>query len=597
MRYTNELIRGNNGRLAKNPAISRSVFWLLIAFFAVVACVRIVSTYPVLSQFYDEPYHIACGMEWLEKHVYLYERQHPPLSRIAVALPLYLRGLRSHAISGPRPPDPEGKLPIEDGDAILNSNGAYMSNLAWARAGNLPFFLLSILLLGLLGDLLFGSLTAIVAVALFTLLPPVLGQAGVATTDMSPVAGLLAVIYALVVWVDRPTIGKSALFGLALGFSLITKFSLLPFLALGFSITFVWARLRHPEILPWRKTARWPLAANLTVISLIAFLTIWSVYRFDFAAVITGHGYTPSTGSLGPLSPVAHWMLTARIPLGEFLGGIGSVMVHNKLGHPSFLLGSFRTTGWWYYFPVVLAVKVPVSFLILLIFGLPFAFARLWSGDWRQALPLLFAAGILISCMMARINIGVRHILPIFPLFALIAAQGVVASFPGYAASARSQSGGSPFFKTRRLLIGLFTFTLIIESVWAHPDYAAAFNILAGSHPERILVNADLDGGQDLKRLSDRVRILKVDRLKLGYFGTADVSRMGLPPIEELNRWEPVYGWVALSAFKLELECAENGSYCWFQRQQPLERIGRSIFLYHLAEPGKGAPKSQNRHL
>jgi hypothetical protein len=562
--------------------LSRSVFWLSVGFFAVIACIRVVSTYPVLSQFYDEPYHIACGMEWLEKHVYLYERQHPPLSRIAVALPLYMRGLRGHAVRGPRPPDPAGRLPVEDGDAILNSHGEYMRNLAWARAGNLPFFLLSVVLLGLLGDLLFGPLTAIVAVALFTLLPPVLGQAGVATTDMSAVAGLLAVIYALALWVEQPTLRKSILFGLALGFALLTKFSLLPFLALGFVLTFVCAYLRHPEILPWRRIALRPLIANLTVVSVVVFLAIWSVYRFHFAAVITGHGFTPSTRGYGLLRPVADWLLTARIPLGDFVGGVGAVMIHNRGGHPSFLLGAYRTTGWWYYFPVVLAVKVPVSFLILLFFGIPTALSKLWSGNWRQGLPILFAAGILTSCMLARINIGVRHILPIFPPFALIAAQAVVSCLP------RSLS----LFKTRSLIMGVFCVGLIVESAWAHPDYAASFNILGGKHPERILVNGDLDGGQDLKRLSDRLRILRVDRFKLGYFGTSDVTRMGLPPFEELNPREPVSGWIALSAFKLELECAENGNYCWLRQHEPLERVGRSIFLYHLAEPVKGAPTS-----
>jgi hypothetical protein len=592
MRHIDEMLLADVKNTTAKRGLTRSVFWLSIAFFALTACIRVAFTYPVLSQFYDEPYHIASGMEWLEKHVYLYERQHPPLSRIAVALPLYLRGLRGHAVPGPRPPDPDGRLPIEDGNAILNSHGEYMSNLAWARAGNLPFFLLSIVLLGLLGDLLFGSLTAIVAVALFTLLPPVLGQAGVATTDISPVAGLLAVVYALVLWVEQPTVRKSVLFGLALGFASITKFSLLPFLALGFSMTFLWTWVRHPEILPWRRIAPGRLIRNLAIIFVVASVAIWSVYRFHFAAVITGHGYTPSTRGLGLLRPVADWLLAARIPLGEFFGGIGAVMIHNQWGHPSFLLGSVRNTGWWYYFPVVLAVKVPVSFLCLLLFGIPIAMHSMWYGNWRQGLPILFAAAILTSCMLARINIGVRHILPIFSFFALIAAQAVVSCFPRDSGSIRLPFRVNSFFKTRSLIIGIFSLGLLVESAGAHPDYAASFNILGGKHPERILVNGDLDAGQDLKRLSDRLRILKVTRLKLGYFGSADLTRMGLPPFEELNPREPVSGWIALSAFKLELECAENGNYCWLRQQQPLERIGRSIFLYHLAEPVPGGPKS-----
>ena len=41
----------------------------------------------------------------------------------------------------------------------------------------------------------------------------------------------------------------------------------------------------------------------------------------------------------------------------------------NREGHAAFLLGEFRMTGWWYYFPVALAVKTPIAFLLLLPWG------------------------------------------------------------------------------------------------------------------------------------------------------------------------------------------------------------------------------------
>lgn len=51
-----------------------------------IGSARIVSTYNVFNHTVDEPTHIACGMEWLSKGTSHYEDQHPPLSRIAVAL-------------------------------------------------------------------------------------------------------------------------------------------------------------------------------------------------------------------------------------------------------------------------------------------------------------------------------------------------------------------------------------------------------------------------------------------------------------------------------------------------------------------------------
>jgi len=45
-----------------------------------LASIRIVTTYTVFNRTIDEPAHIACGMEWLDKGVYRWEPQHPPLA-------------------------------------------------------------------------------------------------------------------------------------------------------------------------------------------------------------------------------------------------------------------------------------------------------------------------------------------------------------------------------------------------------------------------------------------------------------------------------------------------------------------------------------
>src|SRR3954466_10154195 len=61
-----------------------------IAFAAVLlASIRIVATYTVFNHTMDEPAHIGAGMEWLDKGTYTWERQHPPLARVASALGPY----------------------------------------------------------------------------------------------------------------------------------------------------------------------------------------------------------------------------------------------------------------------------------------------------------------------------------------------------------------------------------------------------------------------------------------------------------------------------------------------------------------------------
>src|ERR1700737_2936168 len=100
---------------------------------------------------------------------------------------------------------------------------------------------------------------------------------------------------------------------------------------------------------------------------------------------------------------------------------------------------------------------------------------------------------VLAVALPSRINIGIRHILPAFPFFALIAGSGALwliqlgrnRSWAGWTAAAA-------------------ILWLCAGSVAAHPDYLAYFNAFAGSEPERIVVDSDLDWGKDIKRLGKR---------------------------------------------------------------------------------------------
>src|SRR5215510_10334393 len=118
-------------------AIERHAGKLALAL-VLVATLRIVATYNVFSHTNDEPAHIACGMEWLDKGVYRYEAQHPPLARIAGALGPYLLGRRSEGRTG------DYKTMFIEGVAILYQGDRYDLTLAAARLGILPFFWLAV---------------------------------------------------------------------------------------------------------------------------------------------------------------------------------------------------------------------------------------------------------------------------------------------------------------------------------------------------------------------------------------------------------------------------------------------------------------------
>jgi hypothetical protein len=192
------------------------VFVLLVT----LASMRIAATYAVFSHTVDEPAHLACGMEWLSQGTYSYETQHPPLARVAAALGPFLAGETSQNL-------PEK---WQEGLAILAHGGHYERNLALARLGILPFFWLACWVVYAWTRRYLGTLQALLAVLLFTNLPPVLAHAGLATTDMALAATTGAAFLAAARWCEHPGPLNSLVFGGATGLAVLSKLSALAFI-------------------------------------------------------------------------------------------------------------------------------------------------------------------------------------------------------------------------------------------------------------------------------------------------------------------------------------------------------------------------------
>src|SRR6185369_4045796 len=104
--------------------------------------------------------------------------------------------------------------------------------------------------------------------------------------------------------------------------------------------------------------------------------------------------------------------------------GVRELTDFARRGEPSFFLGALNDHGSWAFFPVLILVKSPIPFLIALTIGVV-ALLRRRRRDWQRMAPMLGAAAIVASAMPATINIGLRHILPAFPLLAVVAAIGL----------------------------------------------------------------------------------------------------------------------------------------------------------------------------
>jgi hypothetical protein len=222
----------SHGRISSIGIVVPGILVLVL----ILTAVRLAPTYKTFVGTYDEPFHIACGMEWLDKGQYTYHWEQPPLARVAVALGPYLAGLRSHSMENA----------TDDGNAILSSNGKYQHNLMLARLGTLPFLILAFMIIFLWARRWFTVGAGAWAVALFSSCPPVLGHAALATLDVACAATLLAAFYALMLWVERPGWARTLGLAISSAAAFLTKFSTLPFFCcvlrggirlLGFSVS------------------------------------------------------------------------------------------------------------------------------------------------------------------------------------------------------------------------------------------------------------------------------------------------------------------------------------------------------------------------
>jgi hypothetical protein len=544
------------------PKHSLAVFLVLVA----IGSLRIVSTYNVFSHTADEPAHLAAGLEWLSKGVYRYEAQHPPLARVAAALGPYLDGLRTD----------DNPDMWREGLAILYRDGHYDRTLALARLGILPFFWLACLVVYLWGKRYLGEPGTVFAVLCFTLLPPILAHAGLATTDMALTATVSASFLAAMVWLDRPGPVHSLLLGVMTGIAVLSKFSALAFLPAALTASLIWYLVaERPNLAAFFESTK-KYALPFCGALLAALVVVWAGYRFSFGSVpFYSEGLLlPDAATVVQQTP----SFSLDLPAPELYAGIQQVLAHNRRGQAAYLLGQYSHSGWWFYYLIALAVKTPLPFFALLFCGV--------SGLKRSRtfLALSFSLGILaFSSFFSGINIGVRHVLPVYVGFAILAGAGA-ARLLRYARTSKP---------ARWILAGLLLW-LTSASVLSHPDYLAFFNALAGGHPENVLVDSDLDWAQDLKRLGQRLHEVGAQDVAFNPFFAENLEAAGFPRVHPFDPEKPSPGWNAV--FLTELKSSRFGHQggepelkFWPEYIKPTEKIGKGIWLWYF--PPNAMPK------
>jgi 4-amino-4-deoxy-L-arabinose transferase-like glycosyltransferase len=562
------------GKLFSKLFKSKYFIHLLIILLICVGLIRISSTYEVFWQTYDEPYYIARGMEWLDREHYSKKKDYlhneaTPLPGIMTALGPYYKGLRATGLTERH----------KEGNNILHSDGNYEMNLTLARIGILPFFIIATLIVSLWAKWLFGEFSALFSVFFFTTLPAVLAHSGLATSDMAAGATLATALFTLCLWLEEPTLPRTYLLGIFVGLSCLAKYSNLAYLSV--SGTLIVALYWLGEIKSKNKNIcikRW--IGRSGIILLICSLIIWAGYRFS-VSFLTSPDTRPHLsidrifGTDGFLHEIAYLIVEGfPIPAPDFFSGLRDIAQHNSEGHWAYLLGEAYMHGRWYFFPIAITVKTTLPFLVLSILGIFLSLRQFikQQGEIKLLVPTVGALGILIVAMLSSLNLGIRHVLSMFPLLAVLAGYGALILW----------RLNQPKFLGSVLLIGLVVWQ-IISSATAQPNYLAYYNELAGKNPDEIVMDTT-DWGQDLKSLAKALENRKINNFSLSYAGSADLERLGLPPHTKLIPYQKTTGWVAISLLNMKFGTWEPpyDQFSWLEKYEPVEVIGKTIRLYYI---------------
>jgi hypothetical protein len=534
-------------------AVFKTVILLLIA----IAIGRIAATYTIYNQTMDEPEHIAGGLEWWQRAKFTLDDLHVPLGPALIGLAPTLSGARMGNTDDAK----------AEGAAYLNG-GNYFLRLTLARLGVLPLFILAAIVVALWARRLGGDIAAAAGVLLFTTTPPVLAHAGLATTDTAAEATFIFALFAFVLWLSKPSLKSALLLGLAGGLALAAKLTNVPYLlCAGGAI--VLARLAlQPRGSDDATGKTWqnPRLATLALSIVCALLLLWGMYFFSWGVV--GQSNAPITPGW------AQMISTWHVPAPALWRSVIQASVLSHTGKVSYLLGSRRLGGSVAFFPVALLVKTPIPFLALAFVGsLLAALNSIRGRDWKACAPLLGGAAVMVVAMSSNLNIGLRHILALYPLVAIVGGYGVAELWklrPQLEPSARNAVA---------VAIVVLLGWQVIESALVHPDYLPYFNQFAAGQGQEILVDSDLDWGQDLFRLSKELQARHIDHLWLSYFGSAEPERLGISGATELPTFKPVTGWIAISEFHLK---RFPTAFAWLKDYRPVTRVGKSILLYHV---------------
>lgn len=576
------------------------------------------------SAIVDEVAHIPAGYSYLHYGDMRLNPEHPPLIKDLAGLPLQFMNL---------------KFPVNQVSWTTDVNGQWEAGwnfiyhigndpetvLFWSR---LPILLLAIafgVVLYRFAQRRWGRAVALLVLLFYALSPNFLAHSHYVTTDVGASVFMFLALVAFVRFIERPTWQQVLLLSLALAGANLAKFNgalLYPLLGL-MALVVAWL---------WREPVGWFNRAKcyvgrylLACVGSLAWIWLFYIpHVINMPAsvqdrLITGSLVSDLTISVGNILKSMNDVSLLK-PLVQYL--LGLTMVYGRVsgGNVTYFNGEVRNSAFLGYFPELFVVKTQVAFLILGLIALGIVLVLYWRRrPFRWWPPLadslrrhllewtlgMFAAFYFAVSVAGNLNLGVRHILPIYvPLFVLVAIATVWLTRRLSRTRWQAWSGGA---------LAVLLAWYVVNAVAVYPSFTAYFNELIGgpAQSHRYFSDSSVDWGQDLKRLKQYLDAHpEIDEIALDYFGGGDPKAMFCERAHDTQMrliatsagydcrdsrivvWHSENGpytgkYIAVSETYLENDRfyatikGERG-YQQLRESEPIAKIGYSIFVYKL---------------
>ena len=558
------------------------------------------------SAIVDELAHIPAGYAYLHYGDYRLNPEHPPLMKDLAAIPLQFMNLKFPLDSPAWTSDANGQWEIGWSFLYHLGNDA-TSVLFWSR---LPILLLAICF----GAWLYwfvqrrwGVAVGLMTLLFYTLSPNILAHATLVTTDLGASAFTFGALVAFAWYVERPTRARLLWLSAALALAQVAKFSaflLYPFL-LG--ITLVLVGMMQKPVSAWLRLKVYSgglvLASALSMVWVWLFYVphVWNMPQSVQDRLINGAIYNPDSRWIADVLMNLNNYVIFK-PLAQYFLGLAMVFGRVAGGNVTYFNGQVTNQSFHGYFPELFVVKTQVALLILMCAALGWAVWRWRRGPQEGRVAVLewtigsFAAFYFGISVAGNLDLGIRHVLPIYiPIFVLVAV-GTVKLW-------RRLSATSWRWVSTVGLVGLLGW-YSASTAFAAPYFIPYFNELIDgpANADKYFSDSSVDWGQDLVRLRTYVNAHpEITHIAVDYFGGAVPEYYFCVPTttasydcsdSKYEAWHSQYGrytgqYIAVSETFLENDrwySAVNGTagYEYLRAMKPIAKVGYSIYVYKL---------------